>query len=69
MTPKKQLASLKPESAIERANFCRAFLSLHGFLSKNESAKVSVRIKKWVKSGCDTFEFGMNADRVSSSSK
>jgi hypothetical protein len=66
MTPKKQLAGLKPESATERANFCRAFLSLHGFLTKNESAAVSVRIKKWSKSGRDTFEFGMNADPVSS---
>jgi hypothetical protein len=34
--------------ALERIEMCRATLSIHGFLSEAEGAKVKKRVKVWI---------------------
>ena len=52
MTPLDPAAKCKPMKSIDmldRIEFCKTMLYLHGFLSEAEKRKVTARIQKWIK--------------------
>ena len=49
MKPTDRLRAINKDTGLGRIEYCRAMLTLHGFLSDGETDKVKDRIKKWCK--------------------
>ena len=49
MKPNDKLRGLNKDDGLGRIEYCRAMLSLRGFLTDSETVKVKHRIKQWCK--------------------
>ena len=47
MKPGDKLRAIQADVAVERVEYCRAMLHMHGFLTEGENRRVKGRIRVW----------------------
>ena len=47
MKPTDKLSILKSSNALDRIEYCRSLLGIHGFITESEEEKIRARILKW----------------------